>query len=86
MFLQLDSSIWSQLADKGLTILILALGLYFVWKQLQKQSDKMDVYRDEDRKEMLQAINNSNKLIENNTQMMADMKEFMQEVVTKHIS
>jgi type II secretory pathway component PulC len=62
----LNESIWSKLLDHGLTILLLAVAVYVLWKRDQtmqaKQdsiNERMNNYLEEDRKEMLTVIQNN---------------------------
>lgn len=77
ILLQELPSIWTSLADKGLIVLILALAVYVLWKRDSAMNEKMNKYLDEDRKEMLQVINN-------NTKAFEDLKETMHEIMVSH--
>jgi len=78
------TSIWTMLADKGLTLAILGVGIYVVWKNYQANNAKIEKYMLEDRDRLLSALNNSNELIKNNTEVVQDLKEFIREISEKH--
>lgn len=78
------TSVWTVLVDKGLTLAILAVGIYVVWKNYQANNAKIEKYMLEDRDRLLSALNNSNELIKNNTEVVQDLKEFIREISEKH--
>lgn len=86
ILLQADpvSGIWSMLADKGLTIAILGIITYFLWQRDKKNTDKIEKYMMEDREKLLSALNISNELIKNNTEVVQDLKDFIREISEKH--
>lgn len=72
------------LADKGLTIAILGIITYFLWQRDKKNTDKIEKYMMEDREKLLSALNISNELIKNNTEVVQDLKDFIREISEKH--
>lgn len=71
--------VWSQLIDKGLTIAILAVAVYVLWKRDNATNEKINNYLNEDRKEMLDVI-------KNNTEAFKDLTESMKEISHKLIN
>lgn len=75
-------SLLGSLIDKGLTLGVLAVISYNLWKRQQKQDEKLDKYINEDRAEMLEIIKNNTTVLQANTEVI---KEFVAEKKGIHL-
>lgn len=72
ILLQADfgASVLKSLADQALSLGLLALIAYTLYKRLRQVEEKMDKYQTEDRKEMTQVIQNNTNVVGQSTQAM----------------
>lgn len=78
ILLQVDPMSWLQkLADQGLSLAILGILAYLFWKQINKLQAQQDKYMQEDRKELIDALNNNTKVMERNTVVMESLKDIL---------
>lgn len=60
----LPPTFWEKAADQMFSILLLAVFAYLVWRKLSASEEKMTKYLEEDRKKMMEVIENNTRAFE----------------------
>ena len=66
-------TVWQLLADKGLTLAILGVIAWVLWRRQKDLEDRLTNYLNEDRKNMLSVIENNTHVMERNNDLVENL-------------